>query len=232
MTKRILIAAFLFLSAILSGEVITEVPIDKEPLHHFAFENEYLRVFDVVVAPKTATLMHRHDRDYTFVILGDAALSNERMNEKPVHMDVKDGDIRYSKGGFAHIARNLGGTPFHNITIELKNPGKPVCGIDADNPCVKDSTFEMMQKIFATEHTVAQLTVLDSGKQQPLHTHTNPHFVVAVDDLTFENHVTDKPVASVSMKKGEFKWISVTGMNHYLKNVGNTRGRLFSIEFN
>jgi len=232
MTKRILIVAFLFLSSILSGEVATEVPIDKEPSHHFALENDFLRAFDVVVAPKAATLMHRHERDYTFVVLGDADLSNERMNEKPAHLVVKDGDIRYSKGGFAHVARNLGETPFHNITIELKNPGKPVCGIDADNPCVKDSTYEMMPKIFATELSVAQLTTLEPGQQQPLHTHTGPHFAVALDDLTFENHVTDKPVATVSMKKGEFRWISVTGINHYLKNVGTGRGRLFSVEFN
>src|SRR5262245_3280704 len=193
MTKRILMIAFLFVSAILFGQVVTtEVPIDKEPSHHFALENDFLRVFDVVVAPHTATLMHRHDRDYTFVVLGDADLSNDRMNEKPVHLVVKDGDVRYTKGGFAHIARNLGETPFHNITIEFKNPGKPVCGIDA-NPCVKDSTYETVQKIFATEHAVAQVTTLDPGQQTPVHTHDGPHLAIAVDDLSFENHVTDKP---------------------------------------
>src|SRR5262245_5436408 len=175
---------FLFLSTILFAQEISVVPIDHEPSHHQVLENDYVRVFDVVVAPKTATLMHRHDRDYTFVVLGDSDLSNERMNEKPVHLVVKDGDVRYSKGGFAHIARNLADTPFHNITIELKKPGKPVCGVDPDAACIKDSTYEMILKLFATEHALAQLTILDPGQQTPLHTHDGPHLAIAVDDLT------------------------------------------------
>lgn len=230
MTKRILILPLLFLTAILFAKELTVVPIDKEPAHHFAIENEFLRVFDVVVAPHAATLMHRHDLDYMFVILGDADISNERINEKPVVLQLKDGDVRYSKGGFAHIARNMADTPFHNITIELKNPGKPVCGIPTAEDCKND--VSNLQNVFFTEHVKVQLTTMEPGQQQPLHMHTGPHLAIALDDLSFENHVTDKPVTPVSMKKGEFKWISVTGMNHYLKNVGDKLGRLVSVEFN
>src|SRR5262245_28434451 len=202
MTKRILMIAFLFVSAILFGQVVTtEVPIDKEPSHHFALENDFLRVFDVVVAPHTATLMHRHDRDYTFVVLGDADLSNDRMNEKPVHLAVKDGDVRYTKGGFAHIARNLGETPFHNITIELKNPGKPVCGIAPAEDCKND--VSNLETVLSTEHVKVQLTTMEPGQQQPSHTHTGPHLAIALDDLSFENYVADKPPVQISMKKGE-----------------------------
>jgi hypothetical protein len=231
MTQRILIFPFLFLSAILfAQQVVTEVPIDKEPAHHFAMENDFVRVFDVVVAPQAATLMHRHDLDYMFVILGDADISNERMNEKPVRVALKDGDIRYSKGGFAHIARNMADTPFHNITIELKNPGKPVCGIDPAAACKND--VSLVEKVFSTEHVNVQLTTMEPGQQQPSHSHAGPHLAVAVDDLTFENHVANKPVVNISMKKGETKWISTTGMTHYLKNIGQGRARLISIEIN
>jgi quercetin dioxygenase-like cupin family protein len=215
---------FLLLSAILFAQETNVVPIDREPAHHFAVENEYVRVFDVVVQPEASTLMHRHDRDYTFVILGDSDISNERMNEKPVHIELKDGDIRYSKGGFAHVARNLAKTPFHNITIELKNPGAAVCGTDPAHGCQD-------QKIFDTQHAFAQLITIEAGQQGPLHTHKGPHLGVAVDDLTFENHVSNQPAVTLSMKKGETTWISAFGTSHYFKNVGNTRGRLFILEF-
>ncbi len=230
MTKRILIVLFLFLGAILFAQEITEVPIDKEPSHHFALENDFVRVFDVVVAPHAATLMHRHDRDYMFVILGDSDISNERMNEKAVRITLKDGDVRYSKGNFSHIARNMADTPFHNITIELKNPGKPVCGIAPAADCKND--LSNVQNVFSTEHVKVQLTTMEPGQQQPLHTHTAPHLGIAVDDLKFENHITNESVVTVSMKKGELKWIPVTGESHYLKNVGGSLGRLLSIEFN
>lgn len=230
MTKRILIFLFLFLSAILFAQDNNVVPVDKEPSHHEVLENEDVRVFDVVVAPHAATLMHRHDPDYMFVILGDADLSNERMNEKPVHMVLKDGDIRYSKGGFSHIAKNLADTPFHNITIELKNPGKAVCGIAPASDCKNDVSD--IQNVFSTEHVNVQLTTMEPGQQQPSHTHTGPHLAIALDDLSFENHVADKAPIPISMKKGEFKWITINGTPHYLKNVGTSLGRLLSIEFN
>lgn len=230
MTKRILIVLFLFLSAILFAATVTEVPIDKEPAHHFVLENDFVRVFDVVVAPHAATLMHRHDRDYMFVILGDSDISNERMNEKAVRLTLKDGDVRYSKGNFSHIARNMADTPFHNITIELKNPGKPVCGIAPGPDCKND--LSNIQTVFSTEHVNVQLTTMEPGQQQPLHTHTGPHLGIALDNLKFENHITNESVIAVSMKKGEFKWIPVTGKSHYLRNVGDKLGRLLSIEFN
>jgi len=229
-TKR-LVLPFLFLSAVLFAQELTVVPVDQEPAHHQVLENDYLRVFDVVVSPHGSTLMHRHDRDYTFVILGDANISNERMNEKPVQLALEDGETRYSKGGFAHIARNLAETPFHNITIELKNPGAPVCGIEPTPGCENEGKNQMIHTLFSTEHAIAQLTTMEPGEQQPLHTHNGPHLAIAVDDLTFENRVVNKPMVPIAMKKGEFKWISVTGVAHYLKNAGNSRGRLVSLEF-
>jgi quercetin dioxygenase-like cupin family protein len=226
MTQRItarFIFLSLFLASFLQAKEIPVVPIDKEPAHHQVLDNEYVRVFDVVVAPHASTLMHRHDRDYIFVILGDADISNELMNEKPAHAVLKDGDARYSKGGFAHVARNLAETPFHNITVELKNPGKAVCGIDPNSACQNE-------KLFSTEHVSVHRTTIESGQQGPSHTHSGPHLTIAIDDLTLENHVPDKPVAMISMKKGEFKWLTFVG-THNLKNIGNSRGRLFSIEF-
>jgi quercetin dioxygenase-like cupin family protein len=162
--------------------------------------------------------------------LGDADISNERMNEKPVQLQLKDGDIRYSKGGFAHVARNMADIPFHNLTIELKNPGKPVCGIDPTAACKNDVSD--IETIFSTEHVNVSLTTMEPGQQQPLHKHTGPHLAIALDDLSFENHVDDKPPIAVSMKKGEYKWITPKGSSHYLKNVGDSLGRLLAIEFN
>ena len=53
---------------------IEVVPIDKEPSHHLVFENEYVRVFSVEVAPHSETKYHQHDRDYVWVALGDSKI--------------------------------------------------------------------------------------------------------------------------------------------------------------
>jgi hypothetical protein len=73
------------------------VPVAEEPAHHLAFENEYVRVFKVEVAPHAATLMHRHDKDYVFVTLGDSEVISERQGEKPVTLKLKDGETRFTQ---------------------------------------------------------------------------------------------------------------------------------------
>jgi beta-alanine degradation protein BauB len=109
------------------------VPIAEEHHHHLVLENEYVRVFHVEVAPHSETLYHQHDMDYVFVTLGDSAVESVRVGGKPVKLELKDGDTRFTKGGFAHKAVNLGDKPFVNVTVELKTvsakeEGAATCG--------------------------------------------------------------------------------------------------------
>src|SRR6266478_16791 len=36
-----------------------------------------------------------------------------------VHLALRDSETHFTRGGFAHVARNLADTPFRNVTIEL-----------------------------------------------------------------------------------------------------------------
>jgi len=102
------------------------VEITSEPSHHLVLQNDYVRVFDVTVAPKATTLIHRHNYDYLFVTLGDSDVVSVRPGEKPVALQLKDGDVRFTPGHFAHAAINNADRPFHNITIELLKPSTNV----------------------------------------------------------------------------------------------------------
>ncbi|MCU1306757.1 MAG: hypothetical protein JWN45_1452, partial [Acidobacteriaceae bacterium] len=112
------------------------VPITKEPSHHLVFENEYVRVFKVEVAPHAETLYHKHDVDYVFVTLGDSDVESVRLGEPPVRLQLKDGETRFTKGGFAHKAVNRSDKPFVNVTVELKK-AKPAQVEIACNVCTK-----------------------------------------------------------------------------------------------
>src|SRR5208282_251879 len=97
--KRLL---FLFLLIpILAAQTTTEVEITAEPSHHLTFENQYIRVFKVEVAPHTSTLTHRNRHDYVYVTIGDAHLSNEVEGKAPVDVKLADGDTRFTAGNFA-----------------------------------------------------------------------------------------------------------------------------------
>ncbi len=93
-----------------------------EPHHHLKIDNEYVRAYYVEVAPHDETQLHQHDHDYIYVSLGPAEVINAVLNRPEVHLALKDGETHFTRGGFAHVARNLGDAPFRNVTIELIKP--------------------------------------------------------------------------------------------------------------
>ena len=134
---RSLISA-LILALLLSSHAFpqTVVPITSEPDHHLVISNDYVRVFQVEVPPKAETLYHQHDYDYLYVAIGDADVASTRLHEKPVLVKLKDGEVEFSKGPFAHKATNNSERPFRNVTIELlRGVGTPICGIAGGGIC-------------------------------------------------------------------------------------------------
>ncbi len=96
--------------------------VPGEPHHHLKIENEYVRVYYVEVPPHESTQLHQHDHDYLFVSLGPADVINAVRDKPEIHLQLKDGETHFTRGGFAHIARNLSDASFRNITIELLKP--------------------------------------------------------------------------------------------------------------
>lgn len=123
---RLMLLALMLCAAALAQPTPPIVPVDKEPHHHLVFENEYVRVFSVELPPHSETLYHQHDRDYLFVTLGDSSVENHRIGAEPAKLELKDGETRFTKGGFAHKAVNLSDKPFKNWTIEIRKPMQDV----------------------------------------------------------------------------------------------------------
>lgn len=124
--KALVCSALLLLTFSLNAQAPTAVPIPKEPHHHLVFENSYVRVFRVNVPAHKATLLHQHEVPYVYVAIGAADVINAVQDKPEVRLMLTDGQVNYSRGGFAHIARNESAMPFNNVTIELLHPqGNP-----------------------------------------------------------------------------------------------------------
>jgi hypothetical protein len=104
----------------------TAVPLATEPHHQLVLENSYVRVYRVSIPAHSATLLHQHDLPYVSVSLGPADFVNAVTAKPEVHVVLADGQVGYSRGGFAHIARTDAGVVFNNVTVELLKPqGEP-----------------------------------------------------------------------------------------------------------
>ena len=145
------VAGLVFLATATLAQQQPSVEITSEPSHHLVLQNEYVRVFDVTVAPHASTLVHRHNSDYLFVTLGESDVVSARVGEKPVELQLKDGEVRFTPGNFAHAAINKSDRPFHNITIELLKPSSHVANCtDActvSMPCSDQTNIHCPSKV-------------------------------------------------------------------------------------
>jgi hypothetical protein len=167
--KSFFFAATLLLAFSLSAQAPVAVPIPQEPHHHLVLENDYVRVFRVTVPPHEATLLHQHDVPYLYVALGPADVINAVQGKPEAHLVMADGQLGYSPGHFAHIARNDSDIPFNNVTIELLKPqGEPhnLCQKVAAGElgrCYKEDTGPhgyVSEPLFETQEFRAELITL------------------------------------------------------------------------
>lgn len=144
-------------------------PITNEPHHHLVLTTDRVRVFDVHVAPHTVTLMHQHDYDYLFITLGDATVTSARQGDGTSQLVLKDGEVRFSKGGFAHTASDDGDQPFHNVTIELLHPSTKVgpcalpCVLSSDQWTVSSATLAPGDHVDAHDALAVAVSPVDLG---------------------------------------------------------------------
>ena len=99
------------------------VPVQDEPHHHWIFENQYVRVLDVVLLPGESTLFHTHFHDNVAVRLSDSTIQNQGVGkdwDSPTR--VQPGQVSFNAGAqhpYTHRVKNAGATTFRVMDIEL-----------------------------------------------------------------------------------------------------------------
>jgi hypothetical protein len=101
---------------------IASVPISEEHHHHLVLANEFIKAYEVEVPPHDATLLHRHDQDYIYVVFGEADITNAVEGKPEIKAHLVDTTVNFAKGPFAHVARVDGNKIFRNITVQLLQP--------------------------------------------------------------------------------------------------------------
>jgi hypothetical protein len=190
------------------------VPISQEHHHHLVMENEYVRVYEVEVPAHEATLMHQHDRDYVYIVIGDADVTNQVQGKQAAKLHLRDTTVNFSKGPFAHIAVNDSDKPFRNVTIELLKPQGEVkvfapslnAALDSVNPDsagigVKDSPI-----LETAELRVSAVEISGKGTWKPAA--QRPRLTL---DLYKFNELIESQIFPSAMKVGDlpygFGWV-------------------------
>ena len=230
------VAGLLFLATATLAQQQQTVEITSEPSHHLVLQNEYVRVFDVTVAPKATTLVHRHGYDYVFVTLGDSDVVSARVGEKPAALHLQDGEVRYTPGNFAHAAINESDRPFHNITIELLKPSSNVktCTESCVTPLAKChdgvSPCPESEKRISSDQWTMSLATIPPSSQLARHMRKTSYLVIAVSALDLASQ-SDASSNSIQQDPGWVSWVPADD-THALINNSTKPAQFITLEFN
>lgn len=104
------------------GTAEDPVPVEQEPHHRVVFENQYVRVLDVVVGPGETTLFHRHSIDNVPIILTGADNRTQFAGKDWTPTPAKAGSVGFIPGAakpYVHRISNQGTTAYHVIDVEV-----------------------------------------------------------------------------------------------------------------
>ena len=113
---------FLYLLALSHSLFISaQVHVRDEPRHHNVFENEYLRILDVLLAPNDTTQYHLHNTPSVFIILANCRVTSQLLGGQPQPGANVAGIISYDamKTERIHRVWNIDTSWFHVLDVEL-----------------------------------------------------------------------------------------------------------------
>ena len=223
-----------------TAQTAAAVSITSEPHHHLSLQNDYVKVYEVEVAPHESTLLHQHDRDYVYITIGDAQVTSAIPGRQEVHLKLADGEARFSRGGFAHVARNDADTPFRNVTIELLRPQgelRNLClQVIANEPAACPGTPEKPAP--AATHTA--WPEFKTGETRVILTRVKPRQKVNLRDSRWEQLIValDEGVIAFAAGKGPEKslrpggsvWLGREDVARVFQNGGDKEARFITLQ--
>ena len=204
--------------------------LTSEPGHHLALRNQYTRVFQVQVPPHASTQLHLHRNSYLFVNLGQAEIENDVQGKAPVKMKLVDGETELAPGPFAHVIKNIGNTPFRNVTIEILRPPSAEAQNSLRERGLSVDSGLMIDTVYDTSQVRVSEFQLSPGAHVDIPQDKWPHLLVAVSDLKLRDQRPNGRGLDLNQKPGDISW-SQGGHAHTFTNLGLQQAHWIDVEF-
>jgi beta-alanine degradation protein BauB len=96
------------------------------------FEDDRVRIWEIVLDPGQEAAVHTHHLDYTTVVVEGGVVERLNADGTTDRREVQPGDIqRWYQSTARHGLRNVGTTRFRNVIVEVKSL-PAAFGADAD----------------------------------------------------------------------------------------------------
>lgn len=114
-----------------AAEALDFVEVRDEPQHLHRFENERVRVYDVILPVGYVTLYHRHTENTVYAVVHPTSLKSQAVGGRPVTNRLRQGAVFYNpqrERPLTHQVTNVGDRVGRLIGVELKGDGRAADG--------------------------------------------------------------------------------------------------------
>ncbi len=193
------------------------VPVEKEPMHRLKFENEFVRLFDVLVPAGKTTQYHVHLYDGVSVRLSNTQIIDETIGGERTPFEIKYAEASFGSrpSPLTHRVVNSGRNDFRNIFIEIF-PSKDA-GTATQFPMLSDGHVIVLDN---ARVRINRLT-LKPGESSKLHTHAMQGLGIILYDSKIAITAADGTKRTLESKAGDFVW-QKAGMTHIITNIGSS----------
>lgn len=210
------------------GDDAATAPLARnEPHHHLVLQNEFVRVFRVLIPPGSSTLWHEHDFDYVVLqvngttIQVDVATSPQATAGTMVTKSLTY--VNYAGKRFVHRAHNTDTAVNHQLAFEIIPPspagsgatdrsGAPQYKVEIDNDRLRAWRMQL-----APGETADRITQKTPAVR----------FVLSGERIVEED--TSGQVKEIAVRAGDFAWLSAA-TSRSVTNAGASPLELVEVE--
>lgn len=218
-------AVWLLHSFFVCGIAQVTVPVEKEPMHRLKFENEFVRLFDVLIPVGKTSQYHTHLYDGVSVRVSNTQIVDEIMGGERTPIEIKYAEATFGArpSPLTHRVVNSGKSDFRNIFIEIL-PSKNT-GTATALPNLSDGHLILIDNARVRINRL----ILKPGESSKLHTHPMRGLGIILYDSRIEISAPDGTKRILEAKAGDFVWQNA-GTKHIIKNPGASVFEAIDIE--
>ncbi len=206
------------LTLFLSQHAFAQPAVKDEPRHHLVFENEYLRILDVHLAPNDTTQYHVHQTPSVFIALSKTITTNQSLGQpvNPVRYDEIKAWYDPIPSPRIHRVWNSDSSWLHIMDVEL------TAGRQKSNPPIIQSPF--LQLLFNELQVTGYRLELPADNSIALPISDTGYLLVSLANsvIRFDMHGGSQ---KRMMKAGHYIWIPAGGAST-LTNLDQSKAEL------
>jgi quercetin dioxygenase-like cupin family protein len=203
------------------------VPVEQEPRHRIVFQNQHVRIYDVLIPPGDQTLFHTHIFDLVAISISGETGRFEMLGKPPMEGPIRSGSASFSnaaKAPYTHRLENVGTTPLRMVGIELlsssSSPGVPAVL----------NTVPGHQLVLENDRVTVYRVSIDPKQSTGIRARTLPWLRVSITQSTISVQGPGKSAETIETKAGDYRWHEGATTDS-IENIGSTKYEAIEIEW-